>query len=272
MTSKIKSNVKSNIVTVTPELAARWLEGNTHNRPLRQANVESMMAAMQAGRWRLNGESIIFDTNGTLVDGQHRLWACVESKCQFETVVVTDVDPDSFLTIDQGAKRSAADALWVNDKELVKGAKLTGVAAAAILVWQYRNENLFSNVRLPSTDVVRLVNEEPRLIHWVKEAGRAARGLRGFSTPVAATLHLGCNGFPEKAEEFLHRFVDGMNLGQGNPILALRGRILSNPPYRTWERLYLSVSAWNAFAQGRQLFKITATPRSDDFPKIRGAA
>jgi hypothetical protein len=35
--------------------------------------------------------------------------------------------------------------------------------------------------------------------------------------------------------------------------------------------MYLVVSAWNAFAMERNLFKIMSVPRSDEFPRIKGA-
>lgn len=60
-------------VDVTPEMAAKWLEGNVLNRPLKQAHVDRLAREMAAGRWRLTHQGIAFDVSGCLIDGQHRL-------------------------------------------------------------------------------------------------------------------------------------------------------------------------------------------------------
>lgn len=265
------TSVKSQVVLVTPELAVKWLEGNTHNREIRPALVERYARIMSNGQWVLNGESIIFDNTGKLLDGQHRLWACFESKTPFQTVVITDVDPDAFLTIDQGAKRTAGDALHVDAEIDLNGVPEKFVAAAATMVWQYRTNNLFGKSVFTPAMTVELVKAEPKIIEWVRDARRVGKGLQGFSTPLAATMHLGSAGAPEKAREFMDRFIDGANLSPGHPVLALRARAVSNPPHVQWEKMYLVVSAWNGFVQGRNLHKLMSIPRSDDFPQIKGA-
>jgi hypothetical protein len=70
---------------VTPELAKQWLEANTHNRPLSEELVIAYMVDMLDGRWQYNGDAIRFDHTGRLIDGQHRLHACIEAGVPFET-------------------------------------------------------------------------------------------------------------------------------------------------------------------------------------------
>lgn len=264
--------VVSKTMTITPAQAWNWLETcNTHNRPLRQHVINDYTNQMKAGRWKLNGESIIFDSEGTLANGQHRLWACHESKASFECVVVTGVDPETFSTMDQGTKRSAADALYIDDKEHYAGVNRHVLSAAAMLVYQYRQDTLFHNIRLPIGDVLRLVKEEPDLIHWVKEASKTRGQLKGFATPVAACMFLGAKMNRPAATEFAARFHDGAGLDVGSPILTLRNRITTNPPNKSWERFFIVVSAWNAFATKRSLARIIGVPRGEDFPRIKGA-
>ena len=44
------------------------------------ANYDPWIARdMKAGHWRLTHQGIAFDPAGVLIDGQHRLWAIVES-------------------------------------------------------------------------------------------------------------------------------------------------------------------------------------------------
>ena len=98
---------KASWVIVTPDMAVKWLdETNTNNRQVREDHVSRLAADMLTGKWQgRNGEAIRFDTTGRLVDGQHRLWACVQSETPFETLLIKDVDPDTFSTIGIGAKK-----------------------------------------------------------------------------------------------------------------------------------------------------------------------
>ncbi len=47
--------------------------------------------AMKSGEWKYNGESIKVCTDGSLLDGQHRLEACIESGVTFDTLLVTNL-------------------------------------------------------------------------------------------------------------------------------------------------------------------------------------
>lgn len=100
------------IETITPALAADWLKSNAeYNRKERPKWVQELAASIKDGRWVINGESIIFDEDGFLIDGQHRLSAVVESGIPIRSVVVRDVSRDSFKTIDSGHRRTGADRL-----------------------------------------------------------------------------------------------------------------------------------------------------------------
>jgi hypothetical protein len=67
------------IVLVTLEIAAQWLDRNPQNRRIVQSRVSFYAAQMQAGSWKLTHQGIAFDEYGNLVDGQHRLYAVILS-------------------------------------------------------------------------------------------------------------------------------------------------------------------------------------------------
>lgn len=64
---------------VTPALAKQWLEKNTNNRNVNFAKVKKMAKDMREGHWDTTHQGIAIATDGTLVDGRHRLMAVVES-------------------------------------------------------------------------------------------------------------------------------------------------------------------------------------------------
>jgi hypothetical protein len=99
------------VIEVTPEMAFKWLEGNTHNRPVIQAHVERLAREIRAGRWHPTHQGIAFDTNGLLIDGQHRLWAIVEAKIPVSIRVFYNEPPENVIVLDCGQRRSNLDVL-----------------------------------------------------------------------------------------------------------------------------------------------------------------
>jgi hypothetical protein len=100
------------LMTVTPSMAARWLEGaNGHNRALSEEYAAKLARDIREGRWFLSHEGIAFDTHGVLLDGQHRLWAVVLADKPIEIYVWVGISPEALLSINSGKPRSLADNL-----------------------------------------------------------------------------------------------------------------------------------------------------------------
>ena len=124
-------DIKSQILDVTPDLATKWLEGNTHNRPLRHGTVEKYSETMRAKKWRLTHQGIAFDEKGVLIDGQHRLYAIFNSGITVKMMVTHGLSMDTQLVIDDHAKRSALDVGVV--QEGLSNLSSRHVAAARIM-------------------------------------------------------------------------------------------------------------------------------------------
>ena len=74
------NNLSFEIVDVTPETAKRWLSLNTHNRSFKKHSLEKLVYAIETKQWLNTGDSIKFNGDGQLLDGQHRLMAVVKTK------------------------------------------------------------------------------------------------------------------------------------------------------------------------------------------------
>lgn len=107
-------NIRTTYMQVGPDLAAKWLEGNVRNRRIDQKHVDCLAREMSAGRWITNHQGIAFDANGTLVDGQHRLWAILQSGCNVRLAVTVGLSADSIPTIDGVKARSVVDRLTLS--------------------------------------------------------------------------------------------------------------------------------------------------------------
>lgn len=105
------NNIKTEILAINPALAEKLLGHNVNNRGIRRRMVVTYARDMEAGLWRLAGSPIVFAADGTLLDGQHRLLAVIESGCTIEFLVIYGVERAAQPVLDTGAKRSFADVL-----------------------------------------------------------------------------------------------------------------------------------------------------------------
>lgn len=118
-------------VKITPEMAKMFLKTSQGNRGIRaKTKLMAYRKDMERGAWLYNGDAIRFTYEGVLVDGHHRLTACVESGCSFESDIVS-IPEESIGTMDKGAPRSTADNLVMDFKY-----DKTSAGILASSVWQ----------------------------------------------------------------------------------------------------------------------------------------
>ena len=163
---------------VNPSKAKSWLERNDANRPCKEGDVKRLAAAMAGGKWKLNGDAIRFNGDGTLIDGQHRLRACIESGCSFDTYVVTNLDNDAFDTIDQGRKRSIADVF------ARQGFSNAALSAAVRVVWRFKRGYGAKGVGMRPDEANDILQGSPGLTDAV-ETARSLCGRKKLISPGA---------------------------------------------------------------------------------------
>lgn len=106
------------VQTVTPAMAEEFLSNNADfQRAVRWSVVKNLEDCLVRGEWKLTHQGIAFDTNGKLIDGQHRLLAIRRSGISAEMTISYGVDPTCFQVLDIGAKRSTADLLRLGSRE-----------------------------------------------------------------------------------------------------------------------------------------------------------
>lgn len=108
-------DIRTGVETITPDVAREYLKANTSNRPISKGHVETISNQMKKGEFLLNGESIIFSNEGVLMQGQHRLAACIKSNTPFQSVVVRGIPYSSFHTLDSGRNRTISDVFAIKD-------------------------------------------------------------------------------------------------------------------------------------------------------------
>jgi len=129
---------------ISPSVAKSYLK-NTHpnQRTIRKGVVNMYAEQMKKGDWKLSPDGIAFDRSGQLIQGCHRLNAVILAGVDVAFSVTRDVDPLVFSVLDQGLKRSYADALGVPRKKLELVTSILRVAkqSAALTVNDIENAN-----------------------------------------------------------------------------------------------------------------------------------
>ncbi len=138
------------VETITPTKAKKYLKGNLKNRKPNQCLINRLSRDMQDGKWAENGQTIVISKNDTLIDGQHRLFACISAEVSFRTLVVRGVDEDVIHTIDTGMARTLGNLFELEGMNYsVDRAAVTNNLLAFITHTAHRDYGF--NVNVPNT-------------------------------------------------------------------------------------------------------------------------
>lgn len=212
--------IKAHVSFITPAVAKEMLSKNTHNRPVSKSHVTRLAKELVTGRWKMNGDTIRF-ANGVLVDGQHRLAACVESNVGFKTLIVNGLDANVFDTIDAGRQRSVGDTLAVRGEK--NSAKL---AATLRFVDMCLTERTGSKEKFSNVEIEEVLDRHPGVRESVEYCSRDKKGV------VPVTILAACHYlFHQKDPVLADRVADQLNSGEGlvkgDPIYQVRERLVS---------------------------------------------
>lgn len=268
--------MKSYLKTFTPDECIKLLENTTFQRPLDEKHVQFLVGEYKSGRWRVNGETIIL--NGCKVlDGQHRLWACVQSGVPFESFVVEGVPDKAFDTMDTGKARSGADVVHIALLDSSISAPLRKSMASAHSIVSAFGEDGRANTtviaRRPTNhDIVEFVKKHPDFVDDARMMYRA--GKWPFSFSIALGIYTVLKpGFPNAWEMFFSRLITDVGHQEGSPILALRRKGTANPSppdfTHRWDVLANVIKAWNVHTAGETVKVLRYSAGAEAFPTLR---
>lgn len=258
---------------VTPDIAATLLSANHHNRNLRDHRVAQLAEAMRRGEWELNGETIKIAVDGTLLDGQHRLQAVIESNVGIDTLVMRGLPLAAQDTVDTGRRRRLADILKIEGYS-----DSHALAAAVSILHRIRSGSRidYSHAGAPSAQqALDLIDVEPQIKSSVVVARRVTKAVGG---PIGVFSALHCVFFevdPEPTEEFFARLADGVELRRRDPVLHLRNQLARPREDRSYSRspfniAALTVKAFNMRRAGKEIDLLTFR-QGEKFPAVAPA-
>ena len=137
------------IEIITPEIAARYIKKNINgeyaNRRIKPANVAKICNIMINDEWYTDVNPIIFDSNGNMIDGQHRLLAIIKTGKSIRMAVKRGVNPESFKALDQNESRDAVDFADIERKDESK-------KAIPVFRWLYNQQVCKSPTSVPKIE------------------------------------------------------------------------------------------------------------------------
>lgn len=293
---QLKQTKKAEVIleTVTPAMASKWLQTMVNNRTLSQSKAIEYAISIDDDRWSVNGETIKFDAEGRLFDGQHRLQACVLADKPFKTYVAYGIsDTDAFSTVDVGKNRSHGDVFSI------AGYPSCNLASgAALLVYQYKNKHFGPGGSINrrytkgSKDILKKLDRLPvkgatvtkeellnfaapfkeRLIAAVRFAENVKTKKMLSSGMVAGCYFLFCEKSEDDAKRFFMDLSEGVWLSGSDSVYWLRERLMTNManPNKLQRGAILTLvfKAWNK-RRANEKTKTLKLVEGEEFPVIR---
>lgn len=196
---------------VTPDRAKHWLANMKNDRPF-SSNTAAMYAeVMRRNEWKFNGDPVRLNTEGKLMDGQHRMHAIVNSGKAQKMLIVSGLDSSVFDTIDVGKKRSAGDLLGIAG--YTHGIPLASATRALLIyesgaLWAEQTAKLI-DYQPTGKQIVAYVHDNPE----VYECVRNIYNVHNYATRLVAPSAIGLayilahRHSKSKAEQFINGFV-----------------------------------------------------------------
>lgn len=272
-------NVKTEWRTFDADELQELLEGSANYRELNSNHRNSLLAEMEAGRWKDNGQPLLLDDDGNLIDGQHRLSAyqmflrARPKAAPIRFLVVSGLPTDAQHTVDVGRRRSFADYLKhhgvkyaTNVGAITRGQAKMMMAPKGSRLWVLtshpggRGEDGRMVAKVPT--VLQQIDAYKRnrgaIEEWAAIAGTMAQK-SGIGTPglIGAILFQFAKEDSDAAKLFADYLATGSGLKERDPILVLRNMLLKERTAIARRRpthiAAMVVKAWVAWMNGDTL-------------------
>ncbi len=252
-------------ILVTPSMARQWLDKNAEeNRPEKRSKVPSYARDMLAGKWREDTAEFIkfddeLDDGGILIDGANRMRAVILAGIPVWFDVAFGVPRENMVVLDTGAPHSAADAMRTGAPGATSLARSASIVRWAMMWDAKYYMGSGGGLRPTHSEIIDRYNAERGMFNAAATRATDCQN-RGLATgaPMGVAYYLFANIDQEKAHGFFDQCVSGANLPHLSPVLTLRNRMLRARIDRLTrpEQLALTIRAWNAFREDRQIAQL----------------
>lgn len=270
------SNLSVEMELITPKKAENYLKFNPKNRSISKQNLTFLVKEMNKDAFLENGESIVFDCDGNLKDGQHRLRAIVLSGKSYNIPVVRGVNPVSLSTYDTGKNRGAGDVLEIEGFKHGKP-----IAAIIKSIYKYGiNKHTSATAKVHKTVMTNKMvleycqNNYDWLLPLYLNCQKiyAAQTVKCLSLTQMAVIIYKIAGKKAKIEhfDFIKNVVGLIRKGDSAASYLnskLHNAKLNKEPLNFYWILGMSLKAWNYYADGDPAVKYFRFNVDNDLPK-----
>jgi hypothetical protein len=265
--AKKKSQVTIYEEWVTPQRAEELLKRNEKNRRVTRQYEKQLADSMTRGEWKFNGDTIKIDSNGKILDGQHRLLACIESGITLHTIVVDGLPPEVFDTIDIGKRRNFADVLSVGGQTT-----LVHETASALRKIDMTLNCKGMSSRRTLIQMEELLDQFPDTVEKVNYCRKTPRHVMPVSAMSACYVM-----FSRVNKSHAKSWVDAMITGEvieKNAIHVLREQLIRNKTghqrFRDSALMALCIDCWHFWRAKELPANGSRFLIPDEFPEIIG--
>jgi hypothetical protein len=267
---------------ITPTIAKNWLAKMGKNRTVRGRDVDRYAQDMLDGNWEINGCTIVLDFDGRVIDGQHRLLACIKAGVSFSSYVAKGLDPSVMHSIDVGPTRTQSDNLnllgYKYPNALAAATRVLHQIAEAQPVQSKGYGWRCTKIMGSRTVLVDYIKAHPGLVTSINFCVGYQTHINGwFTMSVLAATHAYLSGVhdAEWADEFIESFATGAMLEKASPIYKVRERLRRDSTKVGFKatakyRITCIIRAWNFFITDTPIRKFVPGSGNMDIPKVVG--
>lgn len=253
------------VENITPHRATRLLEDNNINRNLNQGHVDEMAEDMKLGRWTHCPAPIVVYDNGNVADGQHRLWAIIDSGKSQKFTVHRGLRQPEGLNLDKVLPRSLVDGAKISGLDPTMTAKLASAARAI-------EEGTPQFVRTSNSHKLAAVDKHRQAANF---AIKNLYGAKIANGPTHGAVGRAWYALDEPGRAKLQRFCEVLRTGQAQGIHESAGVTLRNYLIMSvanlsgtalWvDTFYRTQHAIKKFLAGNQMLHLSQV-KSDCYP------
>ncbi len=266
-------------MAITPQIARSYLGYNYRNRNQRDKGKREYSADMTQNNFDVNGDSVRFsrplakgeddrvpEGKPVLLDGQHRLEACILSGKPFVAYITYGLNPAVRRSIDKGIKRLFSDDLKMAGEVNVN--VLASLIARAYAYTHGDRHLTMKKIDMTNAQGLDFFAEHHELRRSAEIAVRVHHDFLNsdIRQSVVGTAHwLFMQADETAAPEFFARLGDGLIDDRRHPIYLLRRRIITDKMKKDnstrkdkvhvpdWQLLCYLIRTWNTMLRNELL-------------------
>ncbi len=258
-------SIKITLENVSVQKAEDWLNKfNKTNRSLRQGVVEQYAADMKAGKWTQCVDPIVFYDDGELADGQHRLYAVIESDMTQTFSVMRGLDRASGLNIDTGLGRTVTDNGRISGQDTGLSNNLVAVARAVVT-------GMASAGRASNAQKLEMVNAVREGAEWAISHMPHAKNVCNSATLGAIARAYYWEADKDRLDRFCKVLGNGFGEGDADTAaIAMRNYMLTNAGYASsttmWRDTFLKCQNAIDYFMKRKKLTVIKTVKDEAYP------